>query len=117
MQPGTLGAPHTDHGGAVVCRYSHTSWADSKFVYIYGGSNLAKKGGFGQLFRLCVDEAPLSGFPGCIWDEVDIKVPVEGQEPLARYEHAMAVGHGRLYVSGGHDNGMPDGSTYFFPVA
>jgi len=98
-------------------RYSHTSWADSKFVYIYGGSNLAKKGGFGQLFRLCVDEAPLSGFPGCIWDEVDIKVPVEGQEPLARYEHAMAVGHGRLYVSGGHENGMPDGSTYFFPVA
>ena len=78
---------------------------------------MPRRAASGSCSALCVDHIYTprwQGSPAASGaSEVEIGVAVEGQEVLGRYEHAMPVSNGRLYVSGGHHNAMPDASTYY----
>jgi len=105
----TRGIPFTTE---VSGRYAHTAYADDKFLYIYGGSNLGNQNGFGELFRLTIDPELDTGYPGCTWE----RVTTTGTSP-ARYEHAMSASGNRLMIHGGHDGGTPEMSVFSFPIA
>jgi len=104
----TLGCPEAPGQATVrtvglTPRYSQTSFADERFVYVYGGSNMASKEGFTDLFKFAIEE--------CSWEKLLV-----GGDEVGRYEHTAGLISGGMYVHGGHFKGSYLEDTYFFPL-
>jgi len=90
---------------SLTARYEHSSTADARFVYVYGGASAAEPSGFGGVYKFAIDE--------CSWEEV----PSSTAPPMRRYEHAAGTLNGGFYVHGGHAGGEYFDDMYFFPLA
>lgn len=103
-----VGALGPDRAGflpeSLTARYEHTSFADDRFVYVYGGASIDETYGFGGVYKFAVHE--------CAWEEV----PTSTAPPVRRYEHVAALLDGGFVVHGGHAGGDFFDDTYFFPL-
>lgn len=102
----TNGCPSVPGSDAVPAglsaRYSHTMYADSTNIFVYGGSSLEDETGFSAVYKFALE--------ACTWEEIP------ALESIGRYEHITGVIDGQLLVQGGHGASVIDDTTYSFPL-
>jgi len=89
---------------SLIHRYEHTSFADDRFVYIYGGASVSETYGFGGVYKFSI--------ASCSFEEL----PTTTAPPIRRFEHVAGLIDGGFFVHGGHAGGDYYDDAYFFPL-